>query len=100
MEDWNAELFFVGHRDAPETIGQALYMRILELVEQEGIAEFIVGHYGAFDRMAAEAVLHAKEKHSRLRLFLLTPYHPATRPVPCPDGFDGIIYPFERQVPP
>ena len=74
--------FFVGHRDAPATIGQALYMRILELVEQEGVVEFIVGHYGAFDRMAAEAVLHAKEKRSRLRLLLLTPYHPAVRPVP------------------
>jgi len=33
-------------------------------------------------------------------LVLLAPYHPALRPMPCPAGFDGIIYPFEQRVPP
>ena len=28
-----------------------------------------------------------------MKLTLLLPYHPAERPIPTPDGFDGTFYP-------
>jgi hypothetical protein len=58
-----------------------------------GVTEFIVGHYGGFDRMAARAVILAKEKYPDILLFMLIPYHPAERPVPLSPGFDNSFYP-------
>ena len=66
-----------------------------------GVTEFIVGHYGGFDRLAASAVKEAKSFYLEVRLTLLVPYHPAERPIPTPDGFDGTFYPLGMEsVPP
>lgn len=58
-----------------------------------GIKEFVVGHYGLFDRMAAKAILTLKKSDPELSLLLLLPYHPAERPIKAPPGFDGTFYP-------
>ena len=57
------------------------------------LAEFVVGRYGRFDQLAAEALRRAKERHPGIRLRLLIPYHPAQRPVDVPPGFDDTYYP-------
>ena len=62
-----------------------------------GVSKFIVGHYGGFDRLAAKAVIEAKERYKGIELVLLLPYHPAERPIKKPDGFDYTYYPFEEQ---
>ena len=68
-----------------------------QVVEQHileyGVTEFIVGHYGGFDRLAASAVKEAKRFYPEVKLTLLLSYHPAERPIPTPDGFDGTFYP-------
>ena len=58
-----------------------------------GVTEFIVGHYGGFDRLAASAIKAAKHLYPAVKLILLLPYHPAERPIPTPDGFDSTFYP-------
>jgi len=50
-------------------------------IVEHGVTEFIVGHYGGFDRMAADAVIAAKKAHPHVLLSLLLPYHPAERPI-------------------
>lgn len=85
--------FFIGHRDAPEEVFQALAAAVERHITQLGVSEFIVGGYGAFDRMAARAVLNAKATYPQVTLWLLLPYHPAERPVDTPPGFDGTFYP-------
>ena len=85
--------FLVGHSDAPESIFHALYAAVEEHIVRYGVAEFIVGHYGSFDKMAARAIKEAKRSHPEVRLFLLLPYHPAERPIQPSDGFDGTFYP-------
>ena len=85
--------FFIGHRDASEEIYQALYAAVEQHIMKYGVTEFIVGHYGGFDRLAASAVKEAKSFYPEVRLTLLVPYHPAERPIPTPDGFDGTFYP-------
>ena len=62
-----------------------------------GVTEFIVGHYGGFDRLAASAVKDAKRFYPEVRLILLLPYHPAERPIPMLEGFDGTFYPPEME---
>ena len=85
--------FLIGHRDAPGELRERLVRAIDEAVVRDGVTEFVVGQYGAFDRMAAGCLAEAKKAHPGLRLLLLLPYHPAERPVGLPQGFDGSFFP-------
>ena len=85
--------FFIGHREASEEIYPALYAAVEQHIVEYGVTEFIVGHYGGFDRLAASAVKEAKCFYPEVKLTLLLPYHPAQRHIPTPDGFDGTFYP-------
>ena len=80
--------FFIGHREASEEIYPALYAAVEQHIVEYGVTEFIVGHYGGFDRLAASAVKEAKRFYPEVRLILLLPYHPAERPIPMLEGFD------------
>lgn len=85
--------FFIGHREAGEEVFPALVEAVERHITEYGVSEFFVGSYGAFDRMAARAVIMLKARHPGITLSLLLPYHPAERPVDLPAGFDGTFYP-------
>ena len=85
--------FFIGHREASEEIYPVLYAAVEQHIVEYGVAEFFVGHYGGFDRLAALAVKEAKRFYPEVKLTLLLPYHPAERPISTPDGFDSTFYP-------
>ena len=68
--------FFIGHRNAPEMLRPLLDEAIERHITEYGVAEFVVGHYGHFDMMAAGAVRRAKEQHPEITLLLLLPYYP------------------------
>ena len=82
--------FMVGHRDANMDVYQKLEVAVNLHIMEHGIDEFIIGHYGNFDRMAARAVQDAKILHPKVKLTLLRPY---LDDYPLPEGFDGSIYP-------
>lgn len=92
--------FFIGHRETSGEIYPALYAAIKQHIWEYGVTEFIVGHYGGFDRLAALAVKEAKHFCPEVKLTLLLPYYPAERPIPVPDGFDGIFYPLGMECVP
>lgn len=85
--------FFIGHKEASEEIYPALYAAVEQHILEYGVTEFIVGHYGGFDRLAVSAVKEAKRFYPEVKLILLLPYHPAERPISTPDGFDKTFYP-------
>ena len=85
--------FFIGHRETSEAIYPALYAVVEQHIWEYGVTEFIVGHYGGFDHLAASAVKEAKRFYPEVRLTLLLPYHPAEQPIPTPNGFNGTFYP-------
>ena len=85
--------FFIGHREADERLLPRLELTIERLIAEENVRYFYVGGYGGFDRIAAAAVKHAKQKYPDITLLLVLPYHPAERPVDAPNGFDGTYYP-------
>lgn len=85
--------FFIGHREASPEIVPALEEAIETHIVEYGVTDFIVGNYGGFDRLAANAVIHAKRRHPQITLSLLLPYHPAERPIEKPEGFDNTYYP-------
>ena len=84
--------FFIGHRDTPDRVCPALEQAVEQLITQ-GVTDFYVGNHGSFDRMAARAVIAAKQLHPQVRLTMLLAYHPGERPVTLPPGFDGSLYP-------
>ena len=85
--------FFIGHREASSDILPELAEAVEKHITEYGVTEFIVGNYGGFDRMAAKAVIAAKERYPSITLSMLIPYHPAERPVEPPQGFDNTFYP-------
>ncbi len=85
--------FFIGSHLAKAALAPLLDEAIERHIVEYGVGEFVVGNYGNFDRLAAEALRRAKGRHPEVRLRLLTPYHPVLRPVPVPPGFDDTYYP-------
>ena len=84
---------FCGHSDAPDTIRPMLAEAIEDCITILGIAEFWVGNYGSFDRMARSLMFEAKKNHPEIRLCLLLPYIPTGHMQHRADVFDEIIIP-------
>jgi len=85
--------FFIGHREAPDTLLPALSAEVERHITEYGVTDFVVGRYGRFDGMAAQCIKAAKKSHPEVTLTLLLPYHPFDRPIQTPPGFDGTFYP-------
>lgn len=95
--------FFMGHHDAPERIYPTLLAVVERHVAEYGVAEFIVGRYGSFDRMATRAVQAVKENYPTVKLTLLLPYHPSTYKLEQAKGFedyDSTCYPIGLETVP
>ena len=84
--------FFIGHHNAPSAVAPLLDEAIERHITEYGVDRFLVGRYGAFDAMAAGAVIRAKQAHPDVDLLLLLSYHPAERHVELPHGFDDSYY--------
>ena len=85
--------FFIGHRDTPKSVFPTLQTAVEHHITTYGVNNFVVGHYGSFDRLAAKAVLLAKQQHPHVTLTMLLPYHPAERIINLPEGYNGTLYP-------
>ena len=85
--------FFIGHRDAPDSLLPELIRQAERHITEYGVREFTVGRYGYFDYLAAAAVQKVKKNYPNVRLIYLRPYHPAERPIEMPKGFDSSFYP-------
>lgn len=77
----------------PEEIRPLLAEAIERHKTEYGIGEFVVGHHGGFDRMAAHMVRKAKERHPDVRLILLRPYFPYKYMNELASEFDGSYCP-------
>ena len=60
--------FFIGHRDAESGLMSKIEAAVHRHITEYGVTEFIVGQYGAFDRMAARAVINAKRHYPNITL--------------------------------
>ena len=91
--------FFIGHRDAPESIYNRLLTAVERHISEYGVTDFVVGRYGNFDRLAARAVIEEKRHHVDITLTLLMPYYHADAKS-LPDGFDGSLFPDGLEIVP
>ena len=92
--------FLFGHRNAPLDLTPKIEQAMEDQILQHGITQFIVGHYGNFDRMVIAAGRNIKSRHPGIALLLLIPYHPAERPPELPRGFDATFYPPDMEFVP
>lgn len=60
--------FFIGHRDAPESIVPDLTKAIECLLVESNATDFIVGNYGRFDTLVQKIIATAKEKYPYIAL--------------------------------
>ena len=85
MYGWK-NLFFRGSLGRPESVYPALAEAVERHITGYGVAEFRVGNYGGFDRMAARAVKEAKQRHPGVTLYLVLPLSPGTGTAPAGYG--------------
>lgn len=85
--------FFIGHRDTESGLMPQIEAAVHRHITECGVTEFVVGQYGAFDRMAARTVINAKRHYPNITLSILLPYHPSERSVNAPDGYNDTFYP-------
>ena len=85
--------FFIGHRDAPDSLADKLDAAIERHIVHFGVGSFIVGNYGNFDRMSQHALIKAKTRHPDIFIQVVIAYHPALVRVELPEGFDGVYFP-------
>lgn len=84
--------FMFGHRDTPAGLLPEIERAVERHYREYGVREFIVGQYGTFDRLAAQAVRSVRQKYADIRLILLLPYHPAERSVMNAESYDATLY--------
>jgi len=58
---------FFGHREIPSDIYDNLKDTITDLVENQGVTRFLVGHNGGFDRMVTGILKELGGKYSHIR---------------------------------
>ena len=85
--------FFIGHRDAPDSLTEKLDEAIERHIVEFGVSSFTVGNYGNFDRMSQRALVRAKKRHPDIFIQMAIPYHPALVRVELPEGFDSLYFP-------
>ncbi|MCR4963325.1 MAG: hypothetical protein K6B40_05555 [Firmicutes bacterium] len=84
--------FFIGHRHVPAALRAKLGEAVERHITEYSVTEFVVGHYGQFDKMAAGVVRDARKRHRQVTLMLLLPYYPYHQ-VRIPEDYDATFYP-------
>ena len=85
--------FFIGHRDAPESLLPQVRAAVERLILREGVTDFYVGSRGNFDRLAAAAVRGLMGIYPNVRLYRVLAYLPTEGDDMLSDGFSGTVWP-------
>ena len=85
--------FMTGHAEASKELLPQIMELAQRLIEKWNVTQFVVGHYGNFDCLAAHAIKQLKQDYPRIQLILLLPYYSADRSLEISNGFDGSVYP-------
>ena len=62
---------FFGHRDTPDCIAPHLEQAVRQVIEQNGITRFLVGHQGSFDRIVIRVLSHLQAEYPQIRCYIV-----------------------------
>lgn len=65
---------FFGHRHSSSGLLPVLIREVETMVTENGVTDFLVGGYGAFDGIVVSAVRKVKQTHPQIRLILVAAY--------------------------
>jgi len=101
LKNKNPSCFFIGHRDSNSAVYPLLLSAIERHIIEYGVTAFFVGHFGAFDGMAARALAEMKKRYPHISAHLVLAYHPAVRKIDIPAGLDGsVLWEEQEKSPP
>ena len=81
--------FFIGHRDAPDSVAEKLTETIEHHISDFSADFFTVGNYGRFDQLVQIALADAKKRHPDIFIRMAVAYSPALGPVELIHLFPG-----------
>ena len=85
--------FLFGHRDAPASVLPEIERAVEAYYLNYGVHEFVVGHRGSFDHLAAQAVRAVQKAHPEIHLTLLLAYPPSSQSSALLAAYDSWLYP-------
>ena len=85
--------FMTGHAQASEELLPEVIWVAERLINEFSVTEFLVGRYGDFDRLAAQAIRELKQRYPDIRLSLLLPYYVSDGRTETVSEYDGTVYP-------
>ena len=89
-----------GHRKADYApFKEKIRLKMIELIENEGVTQFYSGGRGDFDIICTRIVYELKREYPELKNILVLSYHPA-KAFELPQIYDESVYLLERKVPP
>ncbi len=70
---------FFGHKDSPSTIAPELEQVLTDLIVNQGVDSFIMGHQGRFDAIALGTVRKMKERYPHITYNVVLAYMPGQK---------------------
>ena len=81
---------FFGHRDCPGSIKPRLRKALVDLITNQGVDMFYVGHQGQFDAMARSTLRELKQEYPQIDYAVVLAYMPGKK-TECNDYSDTML---------
>ena len=78
---------FFGHRECPDSIQTILKEQLINLIEQQQVDLFYVGHQGSFDRIVRHTLHELMLLYPHIKYYIVLAYMPY-----APKEYDDIDY--------
>ena len=85
-----ANCTFFGHRDCPETIKPKLREVLVDLITNDGVDMFYVGHQGQFDSYVHSELKKLKQEYPQINYAVVLAYMPGKK-TEYDDYFDTML---------
>lgn len=82
---------FFGHSDCPDTLKPALKKVLIELISNNGIEMFYVGHQGRFDALVHSTLQELKQQYPQINYAVVLAYMPGK--AISADGYTNTMFP-------
>lgn len=69
-------MYFFGHRDCPDTVKPVLQKVLIDLITNNGVKMFYVGHQGRFDALVHSTLQELKQQYPQINYAVVLAYMP------------------------
>ena len=91
---------FFGHRNTPSDIGEPAEKLLMQLIEEDGADDFLVGSEGNFDRMIYAKLKKLQKKYPQIKVKIVPAHMPTSMPSTAREreNFSDTVLPEEIAV--